>query len=249
MLVRYALCLIGVATSALAEWTRHVTMPHGAFSDSPPAHSLAYFRAHPCARSDPKDRFLQCNQHPSAAELARQLRMQAKVRRVGKVGTFTIYDLEYFFDGDELGPGLKSVLVQTAPNQLHEIRVQGNQPQGTFFPTEILAVGQQLLVKVKWDDGGNYHIVYEDYFAILKSGALLLDFKPVFQAASEVTPSDMITYQPMSHYDFKSLVFNIATEKRDVVGRKVACCQGRVEVPFRIDQGRVVVGEAKYFPD
>jgi hypothetical protein len=102
---------------------------------------------------------------------------------------------------------------------------------------------------VKSEDGGNAHIVIEDYIAISKDGAALLDFAPVFEAVSKVVPGDLVTYQPTSEFDFKSLRFRIRTEKRNLnIGAKVGCCEGRVEVPFRIEHGRVVEGKAEYFP-
>jgi hypothetical protein len=103
---------------------------------------------------------------------------------------------------------------------------------------------------VKFDDGGNYHEVNEDYLAILVNGPLLLDFQPVFQAAEKVVPSDMETYQPTSQLDFELLLFSIQTVRRNVnVSPKLACCEGRVEAPFRIEPGRVVTGEPKFFPN
>jgi hypothetical protein len=109
--------------------------------------------------------------------------------------------------------------------------------------------GQQRVIKVQSEDGGNAHNVYEYYFAILKEGAVLLDFVQVFEAASKVVPSEMVTYQPTSEFDLKSLLFRIEAEKRNVnVSAKMGCCEGRVEVLFRIELGRVVAGVAKYFP-
>jgi hypothetical protein len=123
-------------------------------------------------------------------------------------------------------------------------------PQGTLFPTEILNVGQQSLLKVKFDDGGVYHIVYEDYYVISQDSALLLDFEPVLQAVSKVLPRDMVAWQPTSRFDVATLLLEIRAEKRDAnMSPKVACCEGRVEVPFRIERGRVIAGEAKYFPE
>jgi hypothetical protein len=229
MAIRFALCVILIATAARAEWKRYVQMPHGHWADSPPVHDLAYFKVDPCLRSDTSDRVLQCDQRPSPAELIRQSRTRTKLRTVGKIGAFTIYDFEYFFSGLPPGPGMRSVLVETAPNQFHEIHVE----QWTPLPTQILYVPQQPVIKVKYDDGGNYRSVNEDYFVIVDNEAALLDFEPVFQAAEKVTPRDMVMWQPMSRWDFKSFVFHIQTEKRHpTIGPKVACCMGRIEVPF-----------------
>jgi len=243
MLLRVALCVIVIATTASAQWKRFVHMPHGEWSDAPPAHNLAYFRLDPCLRSDAKDRILQCG-------VERSKTIHTDLSFVGKIGPFTVYDLEYILNEGDAGSRVRSVLIETGPDQLHEIHVRGNIPLGTLFPTEVLDAGQQSLLKVKFDDGGIYHIVYEDYYVISQDGALLLDFEPVLEAASKVLPPDMVTWQPTSRFDFVSSLFEIRTEKKDAsVGLKAACCEGRVEVPFRIERGRVIAGEAKYFPE
>lgn len=251
MLFRVTLYVLLIATTASAEWKRYVHMPQGEWSDAPPAHDLAYFRLDPCLRSNVKDRILQCGQPFSKADLEEHAKTtHTDLSVVGKIGTFTIYDVEYIFNEGDAGSRVRSVLIETAPEQLHEIHVRGNMPLGTLFPAEILSLGQLSIIKVKFDDGGIYHLVYEDYYVISQDGALLLDFKPVLQAASKVVPRDMVTWQPTSRFDFGSFLFEVRTEKRDAdVGPKVACCEGRVEVPFRIVRGLVIAGEAKYFPE
>jgi len=58
----------------------------------------------------------------------------------------------------------------------------------------------------------------------------------------------MTTYQPTSKFDF--VTFQVKTEKRGAgIGPKVACCEGRVEVPFGIEGGKVIPGRAKHFPE
>jgi len=178
------------------------------------------------------------------------LKTYTKLRIVGRIGAFTVYELLYFSGGDESKPYLRSILVETAPNQLHEIHVQ--EAAGslmTLFPTEILSVGQQSIIRVKFDDGGMYHIFYEDYIVIFQDGTVLLNFEPVFKAASLVVPKGMDTYQPTTRVDFENLLLTIETEKisRDV-SAKVGCCEGHIEVPFVIKEGRVIAGKGKYFP-
>jgi len=235
---------------AFGQWKRQVKMVHANWIDSPPARTLSYFRTDPCSRSDRTDRILQCSLNPSATELEQRLKTRTKFRVVGRVGAFYVYDLEYYFDGEDPGqPGVRSVLIGKTRQELHEIHVQDRQPLGTLYATQILHIGRQPILMIKADDGGMYHQIDEDYFAVSQAGASLLDFKPVFEAADHAIPSDMVTYQPTSTYDFEASVFRVRTEKRDVnIGRKVACCEGSVEVPFRIEQGRVVPGKAEYIP-
>ena len=233
MASRYILYVILLATTAFGQWKRYSRLDFGGGSDSPPPHALAYFQADPCSRTGQEDRVAQCNEHPSAAELEHRRKTHTDLQVIGKIGALTVYDLYYYFpDVDPDRPGMRSILVGATRQQLHEIHVADNSPLGTLFPTEILHVGNQGILKVKADDGGNFHIV-----------------KPVFDAAKKAVPNHMVTYQPTSQFDFDAPLFRIQTEKRDVnIGPKVACCEGRVEVPFRIERGLVIAGQATYFP-
>lgn len=167
---------------------------------------------------------------------------------MGRIDGFTIYDLEYFFRG-ETEPGRRSVLVRIGANEVHEIHTRENVVLGTFYPIKIIAAGQQSLIEVKWDDGGNAHSVYEDYFLLKKTGAILLDFAPVVNAAILAVPMEMVTYQPTSRFDLNTFVYSIGAFRRDSpASSKLACCEGRVEVQFQIVSGRVVAGQSTYIP-
>jgi hypothetical protein len=252
MILRCAVCILLMTATTRADWKRYLNARDGSEevpNDSPPAHDLAYFRHHPCARSNPSDRILPCADTPS--EIEDRLTTHTTVRLVGRIDAFTVYELLYFSSAHKSQPYLRSVLVETSPNQLHEIHLQEADGSGmTLFPAEILKAGQQSIIRLKFDDGGMYHIFYEDYFVVSPAGAALLDFKPVFDAADRAAPHGMSTYQPMSRFDFAALIFHIQTEKDDPnVSRKMKCCEGRVEVPFTIQGGRVLAGTAKYFPE
>jgi hypothetical protein len=89
--------------------------------------------------------------------------------------------------------------------------------------------------------------VYEKYFVILDGAAVLLDFGPAIRAAEKAVPMGDRTYQPMSEFNLKSLVYTIGTERLDAnIGQKVACCNGHISVPFRIEKGLVVAGRAEF---
>jgi hypothetical protein len=189
---------------------------------------------------------------PSAQELERRKATTTELNLVGKIDGYSVYDLDYAFTGHAYLRGMKSVLIESAPNQFHEIYVRAldnMQGQGEW-PTEIIDDGQQSILKMKFEDGGNYVIVYEDYFVIVNGIPVLLDFDPVLKAAKEVVPKGMTAYQPTSEYHFGSHVFSIRTERTDAdVGPKVAGCEGRVEVHFSIENGSVIAGQATYSPD
>ena len=163
---------------------------------------------------------------------------------VGKIGAFTVYDLEYF-GGDEPAPFLRSVLVETARNRLHEIHLWEILSGGELYPSEILHAGKQPILAVRSYEGNMYYIVDEEYFIISADGVLLLDFEPVMEAAGAVIPADRSTHPGAWEYDFQSMVFQAQTEP-NLTG--LVCCDGHVEVPFRIEQGRVIAGKATYFP-
>lgn len=249
MVIRVALCMVLFAAAVPAQWKRYSETFGGGGTDAPPAHDLQYFKVHPCSRSDKKDRIADCPSHPSEEELQWRASTRTEPRIAGKIGDFTVYDLEYFLDGGAPGPQMRSVLVETSSRQFHEVLFQESTTLGTLFPTEILKAGQQLVIKVKYDDGGNYHFINERYFVMLDGVAVLLDFGPVIRAAEEALPSGFSTYQPATEFDFKTLMYSIATVGPGGIGSKIDCCVGRVTVPFRIEKGLVVAGKAVFDPD
>jgi hypothetical protein len=232
------------STAALAQWNRYLGTAKGDWVDTPPARDLRCFRVDPCARSDKKDRFLEC---PVSGKPNQYSLVTNKLRTVGKTGEFTVYDLMYFNTNDQESQ-MQSVLVGIGNGQLHEIHVRVNN-NGRLFPVEIVHAGNQPVVKASLDDGGMYHSVVEEYFLVSQRGASLLSFDPVSEAAAKALPGDLATYYPAHRLDFSTLVFWIGTEQLPLtMGPKVSCCVGHVEVPFRIEQGKVIAGEGKYFP-
>jgi hypothetical protein len=242
--------MVLLAAAAPAQWKRYAETYQGGGTDSPPTHSLQYFRVHPCSRSDKKDRFTYCEEPPSEAEIQRRVQTRTNLRVVGEIGEFTIYDLEYFLGVSEPGPDMKSVLVETPGHQFHEILVQEGSYPGILFPTEIVKAGQQPVIKARYEDGGMDRTSIERYFVILEGVAMLLDFGPVGRAAEQAVPSGSRTYNPSQVFDFTSLTYSVGTELegRNVIPR-MACCDGRVDVPFRIEKGTVVAGKAEYTPE
>jgi hypothetical protein len=221
----------------------------GSRTDSPPARSLSYFQVDPCARSDPKDRFLQCPISPPAAT-GSDGRIRTELRKVGDVGSFGVYDLVYLYGDATSGTRpiqLRSVLVKVGPDSFREVHVQ--EANGAVLPTAIMQAGQQRIIMVKSEDGGMYRIVYEDYFFLTSGGLQRLDFEPVVAAAEKAVPKDEFTYQPTTSYGLGTLVYSIGTEKKGKnVSAKVGCCDGRIEVPFKIENGKLIPGKAKYTP-
>jgi hypothetical protein len=249
MVIRAALCIILFAMACPAQWKRYADLV-GGVNDSPPAHGLQYFKVDPCSRSDKEDRIADCEEPPSKAEVQRRAGTRTNLRVAGKIGDFTIYDLEYFRGLDYPGPHLRSVLVETPSHQFHEILVQERTVPGTLFPTKIVKAGQEPVIGAKCDDGGMYHSVDEHYFVMLDGVAVLLDFDTVIHAAEAILPRGVFTYQPMTIFDFTSLMYSIGTEgPGPIISAKMGCCSGRVTVPFRVEKGIVLAGKAVFDPD
>jgi hypothetical protein len=232
-----------LASQAVAEWTRYVGEATGERIDSSPAFSLSHFRGRPCTQNDPDGPLFRCG---SPTSRAYQTGARTTLQTVGRIDGFTIYDLRYFSSG-ETEPGQRSVLVRIGADDVHEIHARENAIGGTFYPIKIIAVAQQPMVEVKWDDGGNAHSVHEDYLLLRKTGAILLDFAPVVNAAKRSIPADMVTYQPTSRFDLNALMYSVGAFRRDSpASNKLACCTGRVDVHFQIANGRVVPGQSTY---
>lgn len=175
---------------------------------------------------------------------------RTNLRLVGKVGTISVYDLEYFFTDEGKWPDMRSVLVETGPDQFHEIEVDLNHVQSGMIPSVIIEADHQLILKVKWSDGGFYGIPHETYYLLAQDGETTTDFKPLYDVAERVVPNNLVMYAPTLEFDWNALVFHVKTEKRDAnIDPKVACCEGCVDVRFRIEKGKIVPGAANYFPN
>jgi hypothetical protein len=248
MLARVILALLLATNSAFGQWQRQIRTMSGESTDSPAAHGMDYFRSDPCLRNDPKVTILQCAYGATAAELARNV--HTDLRLVGKAGTLTIYELDYFLWSRGERPGVRSILVETSPNQLHEIHLT-EVSAGWVYPAELIETAGQQLLKAKFEDGGIYFIVHEDYFSFGKGRPEPVDLEPIWQAARRLVPKPFEVYQPSSKIDFSLLQFQAGTENiaRNDVGPKVGCCDGKVSVTFRLVDGHIVVTGSKYDPE
>jgi hypothetical protein len=198
---------------------------------------LAEFQTHPCSRRASGIRYLDCAEK----------QFEAKVREIGRIENFKVFSIDYWM-GAKKFHAARIVALGPSIDQLYEIANDENLPLGTLFPASIVGRQPQIIL-VRFDDGGNYHSVLESYFVITKSRQVVrLDFSPVFSAAETAIPDDMILYHPTTAFDVIGKKLTISTERRKVnVGRKAACCEGHVEVNFRIDDGQVTASKAQYF--
>src|SRR5271165_5686532 len=100
MLIRLLGGLVFVAATAFAEWPRFVSgNGGGGFTDSPPAHPLAYFRVDPCLRppTDPLAGALGCTWAGKPPATPEEMEGWAKTLtdlvEIGKIGKFSIFEL------------------------------------------------------------------------------------------------------------------------------------------------------------
>jgi hypothetical protein len=240
-----------LASTASAQWPRHIHAIKGGDDgtvDSPPARPLAYFTADPRSRPDPDDLCVLldlCDRprlQPSASEVAARSRTHTDLRLLGKMGAITFYELGYYLGERPERLEVRSILAETSPNQFYEIEVRQRENGGGLSPAELLDLEQEKLLKTRFTDGGNHHLVWDEYFDISENGWKLLDLKPLFAAAFKVIPRGMDTYVSEGQGDFevKSLVWRIGTG--------TSCCEGRVSVTFRLEDGHVIPTGATYEP-
>jgi len=250
MIVRWSLlCLLLGQALALAQWTRRLNMNHGSWTDYSPARDLAYFRVDPCLRTDPADRFLQCSRKPTEEQLQHMHKTRTELRFIGKVGSFTIYDVEYYFHQRPFPePGVKSVLVEESPDKVHEIYAQESFPMETIFPTEIRRVGKEWVIRVTSQQVALDRSIGENCFTISRQGVTYLDLEPIYEAAKKAVPAGSQLFLRAREIDWRVPKFRVLTTNRQGNAAQ-DCCTGRLELPFTIENGRVVIGKPAYFSD
>ncbi len=188
---------------------------------------------------------------PLGSRLRGSPKRVAKVNEVGSGGWFSVYEVEYLSDDNDSQVAMRSVLVEPPLGPVSRESISRlNMPLGTLYPVKLLHAERQPVLKVAFDDGGIYHIRNEEYYVVLRTGPLELNFESVYRAAKAAAPSGKTTYQPASYFDFNRMVFHIQTEASEAhIGAKVACCEGRIEVPFQIEKTTVIAGKGNYFAD
>jgi hypothetical protein len=179
------------------------------------------------------------------------LKIRTKIRPVGEISGFKIFEIDYYFDNDLEPPdtlGMRSILVQTGPDKFREIYVwQQVSPDDAISPAVISDAGQQRLLVSSFTPGGNAGGTVDVVFMLLADGAVMLDWGPVYHAGAEAVPQGKQLWLPASKFDFPSLTWSAWTN--DESGGKINYCMGKVTASFLINKaGRVVAAKAKYDP-
>jgi hypothetical protein len=223
---------------ARAAWDRRVETQSGGWTDAPIPHSLAYFKASSCVGRAP-------NERGSGRECEPQ---RTTFTEVGSFGQWKIYDLNYYFAETPDEKDCKSVLVQTAPGEFREIFFQERgQPGSLISATFVMELGDSKVVYSRYDVPGRYAIFEEYFLAMSANGSKLMHMEPLLNAAKKQVPANSMIYMPQSEFDFQEMTWTVETEPTDTnSSAKVACCDGKVTVRFKVERNAFVPISAKY---
>ena len=229
-------------------WQRHL-VNSDRFDVSEP-HPLAYFTEYPLLLElDPCD---DCSPEKRSAQ-AKEMGFTSEVAFVGTLEGFAIYDV--FYRSQEERERWKSILVRTGKDEYREIyHTESFGPAGgSPLSAKIITVGKEQLLQTRcWDGPRSYQ---DDYWFFDKAGPTIVDFSPILTAARSVLPKGMRLYAfedestPGTHYlwqfDHPALTSTLWVLNRD---EPYCCSGGRIDVTFRLNQGRVVVTGKRYDP-
>jgi hypothetical protein len=232
-----------LALPATAEWPRLVSTPKNRWVDAPKPHPLAYFTQYPSLRDEAGDFCYLCTAEKRLAE-AKKTKARAKIRLIGTLNGFPVYDVFYYFGSDEK-PDWKSIVVKTGRDSYREI--YHDQPtQGLVNPSFLVKAGPDTLLGLiddlyRWDE-------VEEYFWFEADGIIRLNFEPVWQAAKKAIPPDRSIWA--SHLsgpsNFPGLTISVGITYPD---NYRCCAKGVVKVKFKLDRGQVVVMGTSFDPD
>jgi hypothetical protein len=233
--------LVLPAMPAGAEWQRRVLTPKSEITDTPLPHPLSYFTQYPSLRDEDYDFCHLCTPEKRLAA-AKQRNDRAKVKRVGIIREYSIYDVFYFF-GDSEEPSWKSILISTQPNQYREIwhyqRIEGG-----IWPSFLVEVGTESLLGLQ-DDCYRQEVIQE-YYWFGKDGPTRVDLSPIWEAAQTVVPKETAVSRSYDgRTDLPRGTMNVGLIKNP----DWRCCtEGFIEVKFGLNNGRVVVNRTRFDP-
>ena len=230
------LLLLAAILPVHAEWTRYLLEDaRDARTDTPPPNTRAYF-AH--------DAYLRhrCEGCSSTEKADLQSRVQTTIVKVGKVRGFDVYDVTYEETVDAAGATFttssKSILVQTAQDEFHEIFYGDPYANADIDDAKIVTTGDdQTLVWVRRNSGGKSFPEYV-LFRIDSGGSAHVDFDPLWKAASSLLTSGENLYgwtielTPHANaFTVRWPVFSCSPDDRPCRGD----IDGAVEVDFKLD--------------
>jgi len=242
MHVKALLLGILLAFPARADWPRLVIYEKGDRVDKPQPYPLVAFTAFPW-RTLQGDVCYPCA--PQDIEWAKSQKARTELRPLGTVNGLHAYDLFYYWR-EETEPGMKSILIQTAPDEYHEI-YHDEPNEGTVKPSFIVRSGSDQVVCVL--DNVYRLDAEEDCFFPENNGVVRMDFHPVWDAAQRVVPRgrSVWAHGVNAKSTFEKMIMKVRTISEGID----RCCdtQGAVNVQFKLERGLVVVLQATFDPD
>jgi len=186
--------LVLLATTASAQWGRQVLSGKGGHLDNPPTHPLQYFTVNPYVLDDGGDLCIDCTLAGRNLSAKRYI-VEADVRPVGTIAGLNVVDVLYRTgyrdDGKPTSVDWKSILIQTGPDQYHEIfHYQKAENGAEPTPSRIIRVGDQVVLSTKNSDGGNAGGCVEAYWLVNSSGAREIDFSALERAIRARVPPE-----------------------------------------------------------
>jgi hypothetical protein len=168
---------------------------------------------------------------------------------VGEIGKLKIYDLWYSrgIEGSPGGdPSLRSILVETAPDQYREIDVQMR--HGYLFPeSEIVELDGERILIAKSHDGGNHNRIDENLYMFRPRGLEVSNFKAVGEAVAKLKPPNM-SIRGWTH-DYAAMTDLVEMYRNDLGLPPVSVTERcRISVTYRFVNGRAEVTGSKYEP-
>ncbi len=246
-MIYWKLILVWLLAATLegAAWQRHVLSGKGEFRDSPAPEPLAYFTRDPFMRDD-GDQFCTACTPQDKATLHAQHKFKTELTKVGDLRGFAIYDLFYFFDDDIATRQIdwKSILVKVAPGRFREI--YHLQPtQAIVRPSFLLKVGDRQILATRDQIPGTGNNFYEDYFWFDRDGPVRIDIDVIPKVLKAILPAGSGVWKGGGLH-MKTLTYRMPVWKENDGN----CCPtgGRVELKFRLDDGRLVVTGKHFDP-
>ncbi len=150
---------------------------------------------------------------PSPAEIERRANVHPDLVEVGKIGGFTIYDLWYRRGNLYPHNDVRSVLVETAPDQFREIDTSIR--RGDTFPSsEIVTLDGEPILIAKSHDGGQNNWIYQNLYMFRAGGPESPDFTAVRQTAAKLMPANMSIRAATD--DFASMTYVVEAYRNDL---------------------------------
>src|SRR5262249_35438735 len=156
-------------------------------------------------------------------------------------GAFTVYELEYTRSNafPYWSRNFRSVLIEGSAEQFHEIKVECKIEGRVVAPVELLDLEGTQVLHFRNHDGGYYTSFEDSFFLLTASGLEPLDFKTVmYEAVSKAIPKGLEAYDTTSEFDFTNSTWRINTQRRGDGNFKLNCCEGEIEVQFKVVGGR-----------